>query len=174
MDDPSYGGWGGRMVQSSENPRRWEDGEQVTDFNPFTNKQDDAFPQTRWIDVLQNDFAARADWCVNDFKSANHAPVVTLNKNNISAKKGESISLTASVTDPDDDKVSFKWWQYDDADSYHGKVNLKIAPQHPTEAIFTIPADAKTGDQIHVTLEVADEGVPSLTRYQRAIITVTQ
>ncbi|CAN5422478.1 hypothetical protein BH23BAC1_BH23BAC1_27110 [soil metagenome] len=39
MEDASYGGWGGRMVQSEENPYRWEDGKHVTDFNPYTGKQ---------------------------------------------------------------------------------------------------------------------------------------
>jgi hypothetical protein len=174
MEDPSYGGWGGRMVLSNENPNRWEDGADVTDFNPFTQKQDDTYPQTRWIDVLQNDFAVRADWCVKDFKSANHAPIVTIDKKNISAKNGESISFVGSANDPDGDKLSFKWWQYEDADSYQGKAKLKISTQHPNKIIVTIPSDEKTGDKIHIILEVADNGVPSLTRYQRAIITIRQ
>ncbi len=28
----------------------------------------------KYIDDIQNDFAARADWCVKDYKNANHAP----------------------------------------------------------------------------------------------------
>jgi hypothetical protein len=48
-EDPSYGGWGGRFIQSNENPKRWEDGQQVTDFNPYTQQDDPTFPQTRWI-----------------------------------------------------------------------------------------------------------------------------
>jgi hypothetical protein len=62
LGDPSSGGWGGRMVRPAENPNRWEDGAHVTDYNhnPYTRKDDTAYPQTRWVEVLQNDFAAAA------------------------------------------------------------------------------------------------------------------
>jgi len=37
---------------------------------------------------------------------------------------------------------------------------------------FSIPADAKTGDTIHIIFEVKDSGTPPLTRYQHVIVTV--
>ncbi|AYB31628.1 DUF1593 domain-containing protein [Chryseolinea soli] len=171
LKDASYGGWGGRMVQSASDPNRWEDGEQVTDYNPYTKKYDAAYPQTRWIDVLQNDFAARADWCVLPYAKANHAPLVKLNHANlITAKPGQEIKLVGSAKDPDGNAVNYKWWQYEEVDTYAGKVSLQNADK--SKASFTIPVDAKSGDTIHIILEATDVGTPKLTRYQRVIVTV--
>ncbi len=171
LAEPSYGGWGGRMVQSKTNPNRWEDGDQVTDYNPYTQKDDKAYPQTRWIDVLQNDFAARADWCVLPYAKANHPPVVRLKHTNaLSATAGTTVQLSASATDPEGDKLSYKWWQYFEVDTYAGKVKVKDPDKSKTSLV--IPADAKTGDTIHLMAEVTDSGTPKLTRYQRVIITV--
>lgn len=103
------------MIKSATNSHRWEDGKNVTDFKTYTKKQDAAYPQTSWINVLQNDFAARADWCVNNYAKANHAPVVTLKGlKNISAKPGALIKLSGFAKDPDGNAVSFNWWQYEE------------------------------------------------------------
>ncbi len=170
-EDISYGGWGGRMVKSPMNPNRWEDGKTVTDYNPFTQKADAAYPQTRWIPALQNDFAARADWCVKPYKEANHPPVVTLNQaRNLRVKPGQTITLNGSATDPDGDAVSYRWWQYEEVDSYPGKVT--ITKQEQAKASVKVPDDATAGQTIHLILEVADKGTPILTRYQRVIATV--
>ena len=171
LEHPEYGGWGGRMVQSGINKRRWEDGDHVTDFNPYSQKDDKAYPQTRWIDVLQNDFAARADWCVSSFDKANHAPVVELkSRPSMSAKPGETISLKGNASDPDGNEVTYKWWQYFEVDSYAGKVIISNSDH--ASASFKIPKDAKPGDTIHVILEVKDNGTPALTRYKRTVISV--
>ena len=171
LSDPSYGGWGGRMVQSKTNSHRWEDGDNVTDFNPFTKKMDKAYPQTRWIEVLQNDFAARADWCVQPFAKANHAPSVILNNpKTLSAKPGATVKLSGGAKDPDGNTVAYKWWQYFEVDSYAGEVTIQNAQKN--DASFVVPADAKDGDNIHIILEVSDDGTPKLTRYKRTIVRV--
>ena len=72
--NPQFGGWGGRLTQSETQPNRWEDGEKAADFNPFSQKMDKAYAQARWVPTLQNDFAVRADWCIKDYKNANHPP----------------------------------------------------------------------------------------------------
>ncbi|QHT70666.1 DUF1593 domain-containing protein [Rhodocytophaga rosea] len=171
MEDASYGGWGGRMVQSEKNPHRWEDGKHVTDYNPYTKKNDAAYPQTRWVNVLQNDFAARADWCVKSYKEANHSPVVKLtHAKDLQVKPGQQVQLSGSATDPDGDKVSYRWWQYEEVDSYEGKIAIQQADQ--AKASFTVPKDAPTGKTIHIILEVTDSKEPKLTRYQRVIATI--
>lgn len=167
LNDASYGGWGGRMAQSKTTPNRWEDGDDVMDFNPYTNKMDKAYPQTRWIDAIQNDFAARADWCVNDFRNANHAPKVTVRSNNIRAKKGQQVKLTATVNDPDNNNSVVKWWQYFEVDTYQGRVDV-------TDGSFVVPNDARTGDTIHLIAEATDSGSPALRGYQRVIVTVVE
>jgi hypothetical protein len=126
IECPSYGGIGGRFILSDAVPGRWEDGKLVTDLNPATGQQETSYPQVRWIDVLQNDFAARADWCVMSYGEANHAPVVTLaNRADITAKAGNKVSLKGSAADPDGDAVSLKWWQYEEAGSYKGMVEIQ-------------------------------------------------
>jgi hypothetical protein len=171
LEDPSVGGWGGRLVQSASNPNRWEDGEHVTDFNPETSSNDKAYPQTRWIDVLQNEFAARADWCVLPWEEANHPPVVSLtHSHNLRAKPGTTVQLSGQAKDPDNDQVSYKWWQYFEVDTYPGKVNFTNAGS--AKASIVVPADAKAGETIHAILEVRDAGSPALTRYRRVIVTV--
>lgn len=179
VENPEYGGWGGRFAQSTDNPRRWEDGDAVQEYNPFTEQMDNRYPQTRWVDVIQNDFAARADWCVNDYENANHAPIVNaITAADILAAKGEEVTLAAYVVDPDGDQVIYKWWQYKEAGSYDGEVALHSHdpsndgyPQRPSSC-FTVPQDAEAGDTIHIILEVTDQGSPNLTRYQRFIVTV--
>lgn len=165
LKDISYGGWGGRMVQSKTSPNRWEDGDGATDFNPFKNQMDRAYPQTRWIDAIQNDFAARADWCVKSYRNANHAPRVIVRSNNIKAKKGEPVQLTASTSDKDRNKVDIKWWQYFEVDTYEGVVDI-------TNGFFIVPEDAKHGDTIHIIVEGTDNGTPALKGYQRITVTV--
>ncbi|CAH0997708.1 hypothetical protein EMA8858_03842 [Emticicia aquatica] len=169
-DNPEFGGWGGRMVQSATNPFRWEDAPTLTDYNPFTNKQDASFPQTRWIDALQLDFAARADWCVKDYKSANHAPKISvLEGNRINVKAGQQLNLNAKAIDPDGNKVSFKFWQYQEAGTSSEKV---IMTAKDNKAQVTVPTSVKSGDTFHIIVEGKDAGIPTLIRYQRVILTV--
>jgi hypothetical protein len=170
-EDPSYGGLGGRFAQSETNPRRWEDGNAVTDFNPYSQREETSYPQVRWIEVLQNDFAARADWCVNGYAGANHRPVVKVDGPlDIEAAPGKQVKLRATATDPDGDAVNYSWWQYEEAGTYRGAVVLDGADER--SATVTVPDDAERGETIHIILEVKDDGVPALTSFQRVIVTV--
>ena len=176
LDNPQDGGWGGRLVQSTITPSRWEDGKAAADFNPFTKKIDDAFAQTRWIPAIQNDFAARADWCIKDFKSANHAPRVSISNkrrtvSRSSINKFHQITLKPKFSDPDKDKVSIKFWQYKEVGS--AKANLIIKQNENNAEISIENADSlKSGDTFHIIVEASDNGSPSLTRYQRVVLTV--
>jgi len=170
-EDPSYGGWGGRLVRSETNVSRWEDGGHVTDVNPYTGEADTAYPQTRWVDVLQNDFAAHADWCVMSYEEANHPPVATLtDAADLTVTPGTEVQLAGEATDPDGDAVQYRWWRYADADSFDGEIEIEDADSQ--KASFTVPEDAAPGASIHLVLQVTDEGTPPLTRYQRVIATV--
>ncbi len=77
-----------------------------------------AHPQTRWVNVLQNDFAARADWSVLSYDGANHPPSVTLDHApDLTATPGESVRLSGAATDPDGDAVTYRWRQYAEVDT---------------------------------------------------------
>lgn len=169
LEHPNYGGWGGRLIQSDTNPNRWEDGEEVAEYNPFTQKMDNAFPQTRWIKALQMDFAARADWCVNSYEDANHAPTVQLNHaGQLTVKPGTTVNLSGQATDPDGDNLTYRWWQYKEVGSYKGDVS--ISNSGTPDAIVTIPASIEKGETVHFILEVSDDRFPNMTRYQRVIL----
>ena len=193
MESPDFGGWGGRYVFVRENT--WLDPVPFKDYQypegrwytrtawgrkymkeVYPEKQDQMSeyfkPLARWTDAIQNDFASRADWCVKSFGEANHPPVVVLgNANNLDAQPGVTIKLSAQGTsDPDGDKLSFHWWQYEEADTYDGTVDIQNADQQ--EASFTVPDDAGNGETIHIICEVMDDGTPNLTRYQRIIIEI--
>jgi hypothetical protein len=129
-------------------------------------------PMWRWIDVLQNDFAARADWRVKPFAEANHPPVVVLvHTRDLVGRPGATIELSASgSSDADGHPLSYRWWQYRDAGSYPGIVELREAQRQATS--FTVPSDAAEGQTIHLICEATDGGTPCLTRYQRVIVSI--
>jgi hypothetical protein len=169
LTNPQDGGWGGRLVQSTKTPSRWEDGDAAADFNPYTQKMDNAFAQTRWIPAIQNDFAARADWCIKDYKNANHEPKVKLNTaSKLTATPNSIVKLSGTATDPDGNTLNYQWWQYEDVDSYAGKVSIQNADSK--NASFIMPNDIKKGETIHLILEAKDNGSPQLTRYQRVVV----
>jgi len=171
MENPSYGGWGGRFVQSKTNVHLWKDGMNVTDYNFDNKKEDPEFPQARWVDAIQNDFAARADWCVKSYKDANHAPIVNLkHASNLNVKPGQVVQLSGMAKDPDGNTLHYQWWQYEEAGTYKGKVVIQNSDK--TSASFTVPADAAAGSTIHLIFQVNDNGIPALTRYQRVIAKV--
>ena len=171
LDNPHFGGWGGRLVQSKTALNRWEDGDMAMDFDPYKKEMDKTYPQTRWIDVLQNEFAVRADWCVLPYNKSNHPPVVNIQQSkSLTAKAGETVKLFATATDPDKNKLSYKWWQYHEVDTYAGKLILRNDTKSTLS--FTVPPDVKSGEDIHIILSVTDNGAPALTRYKRVVVTV--
>lgn len=170
LNSPQDGGWGGRLVQSKTQPSRWEDGDAASDFNPYTQKMDKGYAQARWIPAIQNDFAARADWCVKNYQSANHAPKILVKEGiKLSVKTGQSISLNAITADPDKNKVDVKFWQYQEVGTSLEKVQIQ---EKGNQALIQIPVSAKSGDTFHIIVEGSDNGTPSLTRYQRVVLTV--
>lgn len=193
LESPGYGGWGGRFVPVRDNT--WldpvsEPGYQYPEGRWFTSSAwgrkymrerypaDQELmrvyfkPMTRWLVAIQNDFAARTDWCVKSPAEANHAPVVvTAHAADLTARAGETVNLSAHGTsDPDGDHLIYRWWQYAEADSYAGAVSIGQADTQ--NSTFTIPDDAVPGDTIHIICEVTDKGAPPLTRYQRVVVTV--
>lgn len=191
-ENPGWGGWGGRFVKIRENTwldEVYEEGYEYPAGRWYTSNAwgrtrlkkeipNDAMlteylkPMWRWTEPLQNDFAARADWCVKSYDDANHQPVVKCNKKNIFARPGEKIRLSAKgTTDPDGDRLAYHWWHYREAGTVTGKA--KIATPTSKETYVTVPADAAEGSVMHIILEVTDNGTPSLTRYARVVVNVT-
>jgi hypothetical protein len=199
MEDPSYGGWGGRF--GAENEKLYKN--TVLDFNGYTNRYEAEYSLMRWFDDIQDDFAARADWLIaSKYKDANHNPTLVIKEGlDLTVKKGQKITLHAKGKDPDGDNLTYKWWRYFEADSYEdskvpqeetkpqlvGSLQLglhrELAEGEVTDSTtlsgsntgtvtFTVPEDAKSGETIHIIAEVQDDGVHGLKHYQRVILTV--
>jgi hypothetical protein len=128
----------------------------------------------RWRTDFQNDFATRMDWCINDFKNANHNPVAVINNDKTrdvlyqEAISGSRFTLDATgSSDPDGDMLSYEWWIYHEAGTYKKDVVIKNA-KSPT-ATMQVPKDA-VGKTIHIVLTLRDNGRPQLTSYRRIVL----
>jgi hypothetical protein len=86
-------------------------------------------------------------------------------------RSGNRVSLSAKgTTDPDGDELTYRWWQYKEADTYDGTIKIKGIGKK--KASFTVPNDTVKGETIHIICEVTDTGTPPLTRYQRVVIEI--
>ncbi len=164
--DYALGGWGGRSAfDDPAFPNHLSD-------KSLTDDGDAHKMYWRWVPAAQNDFAARMDWCVKEFKDANHPPVVQVQGGlRRDVKPGETVKLAATATDPDDDRLIYKWWQYADADSAATTVTIAHGDT-PDQASFVAPNEP--GKQVHIILEVTDNGTPPLVGYQRVICDIRQ
>ena len=161
LEGPSFGGWGGRFAREENTKNVWRGAEDDGDLMK---------PLWRWAEAFQNDWAARADWCVKDYKDANHPPIVKLaHAEDLNAKPGQTVKLSAKGSkDPDGNTLSYKWHQYKEAGFEKETVEIQNAGK--AEASFIFPKSAKKGGTIHVICEVTDNGAPPLTRYRRVIV----
>jgi len=165
LDNPSYGGWGGRFVQ-----------EKPGETNVWVSAAGDGDrgkPIWRFATAFQFEWAARAAWAVTpSFRDANHPPIVVLEGElDRQARPGETVTLDVSSSgDPDGNRLQFSWWQYREPGTYDGEVTIANADK--AVASIEVPADAAPGDTIHLIAEVTDNGKLPLTRYARVILTV--
>lgn len=196
INQPSWGGWGGRFSEKKV-PDFWSrhtdimvDEQKQSPFYTFREVSDhwidpqdgkaynnNYVPVWRWREAMFNDQICRMDWCVRPYGEANHHPICNLNGDNsnlivrISALAGETLSFDASnSTDSDGDKLIFKWWIYEEAGTYPGQ--LKISDPNNDKTTITIPTGA-ANKQIHLILEVKDDNkIASLFDYKRIVIDV--
>jgi hypothetical protein len=167
-EHPGWGGWGGRFVLAEE--RIWRDAQdsvgEVTDGRSTV---------WRWRDAFQRDLQARMDWCIESRPKANHRPVAVCNGDGTRtvltehARPGGTVRLSAAGSrDPDGQELTYQWWIYPEAGTYQRMPALDGS--NSPQVNVNLSPDA-TGE-IHVVLEVTDNGQPPLTGYRRVIITV--
>jgi hypothetical protein len=156
-EDYTLGGWGGRYHSYKDN--YWMDAQD--DHNVHKTLW-------RWVPDLQNDFAARTDWCVMTYEQANHHPVLQEVVSAGVVKPGQKVVLNAKGSDPDGDNIYYYWWHYPDPSGIDQPI--LINQESSANAYFMVPQEARKN--IHIILEVKDDGIPSLKRYKRLLFTV--
>ncbi len=162
-EHPTYGGWGGRFARHPELP------------NVYVDADEGAHGQSirRWMAQVDQDLAAKADWCVAErYEAANHKPVIAMRGGlgDRTVRSGKRVLLDARQTrDPDADRLHFTWWQYREAGTLDATVTLRDAGDGQVR--FVAP-DVNHPATVHLILEVKDDGVPALVAYRRVIVNV--
>ena len=162
---PELGGWGGRFILNEKG--YYSDA--VDSFMDVKNARATVF---RWRTDFQNDWAARMDWCVNDFGSCNHAPRVIVNRSagtaplKITARPGETITLDATrSSDSDGHSLVFEW------EFYPKNRNFDKILTNERNGIARIQMpELKSGESMSLVLKVRDNGTPRLVSYKRILI----
>jgi hypothetical protein len=173
LNDPTqvdHGGWGGRFASQKKSGVRGMDcmsGEDAQ-YDPYYMYNEASESISRWKDPLQNDFAARMDWSVSsNYGDANHHPIAVVNGEtgkgylHVTATEGSVALSAAGSSDPDGDDLSYSWWIFDEPSSGSGSI------QNASSESATVSISS---GEVHVVLEVVDNGSPSLTAYRRVII----
>lgn len=163
--DDSFGGWGAMYAGRSA--------QMAGMFGAETGNAGDLPALTArpsFYRVAQEDLAARFVWATTaDFADANHHPQIhLLGPQTMRVRPGETVTLQAVASDPDGDAVTMQWWRWDEVDSFVGAVALETTGEGTVR--FTVPANAKPSETIHLVLEARDDGTPSLTRYERVVL----
>ena len=169
-EHPEWGNWGGRFRRSGRG----------NEYIPVEDRRDGQsdmlYTIHRWRRAYQNAFEARMDWCVKSYGECNHEPVAVCNGDKsrsvleIPTDSGDRVRLIAAgSSDPEGDRLSYKWWVYKEAGTYWDEAPIRGI--NAVEAVVTVPKNA-SGRTIHVILEVVDEGKPALMSYRRVILKV--
>ncbi len=197
---PDWGGWGGRyelrvpefratagvgsgVPLEPETRPVWTDASDrvfpypSSEYGRTVRKDTAAFTGNkatlwRWRDDFQNDFAARADWCVKAFGEANHPPVPALtHPDRMTVRSGEGFSLDAGgTTDPDGDNPGYLWFHYPEAGSWRKEIPIGSAEN--ARGVFVTAPRVDRPETAHFILKVTDKGTPPLSRYTRIIVTI--
>ncbi len=196
IDHPEWGGWSGRYTaepqvniwSKHQSVKKDEDqflpfymrGEAADDWvEPETGKRfnPEFAPVFRWRQAFLNDFVCRMDWCRGAVEETNHSPQAVIWGDGsdsilvVEAVPGSSLRFDASgSSDPDGDPISIHWWQYREAGSYPGPVELSAKTGPSSE--LSVPENA-AGTSIHIILEVRDgSAIAPLYDYRRIVVEV--
>lgn len=184
-DRIDYGGWGGRFSTKKASGIRGMDfirksGKDESRYDPYymyASAPEGIGAINKWRQQIWNDFAARMLWTTtDDFSAVNHHPVAVVGGDKslkclyLKVRPGESLELDASEsTDPDGDRLDYKWSVYGEPSTYKGKIG--IVGSTSSRCKVSIPADA-SGKTVHIILELTDKGTPALTAYRRVVVGV--
>lgn len=182
LENFSYGGVSGRYENdgSEVNSRGEKLNYWKVQKDIYVDRNGNAAPaESMWPYVadIQNDFAARASWCVAPAREeAEHAPLLSVEGDlDRPAKPGETLTLRACAKAGSSGgktaSVSFRI--YEDASSVKGaSLSAGAAEAGSAKASVTIPGSARPGEQLHIIVKAQNPYGHHLTHYQQVIITV--
>ncbi|WP_373497160.1 nucleoside hydrolase-like domain-containing protein [Aquiflexum sp.] len=128
----------------------------------------------RWIPEVKNSFMNRLQYSIKNPDEVNHEPIAVLNGNKsneiirIQKKPGAVVKLDASGSyDPDGDELSYCWFYYKEAGTYPNEMKI----EGNDEPVLELKVPADIGDnEIHLILEIKDNGNIPLVSYRRVIL----
>ena len=124
-EHPEWGSWGGRCVGTV---RRFAD---APDDHPRAAQDPDPRLASvyRWRPAFQADFAARLDWCVRPYATANHPPTHRTRDGlrRVTVAPGAHVLLDGrGWTDPDGMGCSYQWSFAVEPSSYDGRSRWRL------------------------------------------------
>lgn len=125
-----------------------------------------------YLRAYQEDFAARAQWCAQPPAACSHPAQVTSVTPDRTVVPGETVTLEATVADPDGRGFDASWDVALDPTSYVGRQDLSLWQECDLATTFTFPADARSDDRIVITLSVRTRAERPTTRYAQLALTV--
>ncbi|MDO4284896.1 MAG: DUF1593 domain-containing protein [Eubacteriales bacterium] len=176
-EDFSFGGFSGRYRR--DETQRNEKGEPLNYWIPQQDVYTDRAGQSvetesmwRYVAEIQNDFAARADWCVTkSYAEAEHAPVLEVAEGtDLTASAGSAVRLHAAAKDPDGEAVTISFRIYEEASEVRGAKVQTVSAE--AEALLLIPESAERGETLHVIVRAQKGGAHRLTHYQQVVVRV--
>ncbi len=114
---------------------------------------------------FQNEWAARADWCVKEYEDCAHPPIVEVAEGEMEACPGETVDLNARITDTDGKGLESCWDVYLPGCRYEGDGFLRVWQPLDVCTKFTVPLDAMPGDFFVFVLSVRTKTEKQITRY---------
>ena len=123
-------------------------------------------------EIMFEELAARADWAILPYDQCNHAPVVKAETLDFTAVAGETVNLSAEISDPDGDELTVVWSVPTIACVYAGDLSSVTCHGEGTATSFTVPADAVSGERFVVNMQVRDNAARPMTRFAQFVITV--
>ncbi|CAN5296317.1 hypothetical protein BH23BAC1_BH23BAC1_41940 [soil metagenome] len=162
--DPTQGSWGSRFQSmGSAFPEGY-----------YHTCKVDKNELERWISEAKNSFLNRLQYSVKNPDEVNHEPVAVINGDTsnkilkINSPANKTIKLNAEGShDPDGDKISYRWFYYKEASSYPKE--FTISNPDAAQQELKLPKDI-SDKNIHLILEVKDNGSPELVSYRRVIL----